>query len=173
MQFGYVTGGVTAEALYREYSGGNPGPFQSMAEYQSAIDPSNKAYGWAADNTAGERVEFKARWWSAGEEENSEFSDLLNMPVMVIDNTQPSALVLSHDLDGSDLTLSVGTEEMRVVQIRIERIGVGTVATWDARPGIVYGHEITLGGGTHEFRAYAKTSDGTESPMSNIVSVSV
>lgn len=177
IRFGYVPGAVMAEAVYREYTGASPGPFQSMGEYQSEIDPANTAYGWVADNTAGERVEFKVRWWDDDltPENGSRFSGMLNVPAMAIDNTQPSALVLG--IDGGD-ELSVGTEQMRVVQIRIEHQppagAYSTLVTWDVRPGQIKAQAITpTGVGTHNYRAYAKTSDGTDSPVSNIVSVVV
>jgi hypothetical protein len=173
IRFLYVDGAATAEAVYREYSGGNPGPFQSMSEYQSEIDPTQTAYAYVTDNTGGQEVDFKVRWFNL-DEEGSYFSDLLNVPLMAIDNTTPSALVLTNNAG----TLEVGTEETRVVQIRIEYQppagSYSTLVTWDVRPGEIKTQAISpVGVGTHNYRAYAKTSNGTDSAVSNIISVVV
>lgn len=167
IRFLYVDGASTGEAVYREYTGANPGPYQSMTEYQSELDPTQTAYAWVADNTGGHQVDFKVRWFNL-DEEGSYFSDELNVPVMAIDNTQPAALVLTNDSG----TLKVGTAETRVVQIRIEHQppagSYATAATWDARPGVIYS---LASPGSGNFRAYAKTSNGTESPVSNIITI--
>lgn len=176
VRFAFVPGGILAEAVYREYAGGVSGPFQSMSEYNSDLSPGVVAYGYIADNTVGERVEFKVRWWDdvLTPENGSRFSPLLDVPAMAIDNTQPSALVLVNDSG----TLEVSTTQLRVVQIRIEHQppagSYSTLASWDVRPGLIYEQPISpSGAGTHNYRAYAKTSSGTDSAVSNIISVVV
>lgn len=86
-KFTGVTGGVTAEASYRTYSGGLPNLPLGMTEYQGIT--ANTWFAWVAGD-ARSKADFRVRFFDV-DDEASYFSDWHSEDPLAVDNTAPSA----------------------------------------------------------------------------------
>lgn len=179
-KFAGVTGGTVAEAIYRSYSGENPNPWNSMAEYAAIAVYDSGYYAYSAVNTVGQHLEFKCRFFNA-EDEGSYFSNVLNIPTAAIDNTAPAAPTLQVTRVGDDANITVISFAINVVRVQIERrfkAGSGAWGIWEilsdfqtARPSVQGQSTLTIGASTSydifvEIRASALTSNGTRGAYS-------
>lgn len=180
VKFTDVPGGTIAEANYRTYTGGLPNAWQSMTEYEGV---SGAWYGWATDDTTGDKTDFRSRFFNA-EEEGSYFSDIFNVISMANDNTtpgEPTASGTNVDTGSYAIEVTARAPEMRVVKMVVEEqytepsIGFAwrTLATWnDVRPDANRTVTTTaVGAGpadaTLQWRVSSYTSDGTQGPYAS------
>lgn len=172
VKYSGVSGGSTAEANYRAYSGGLPDPWQTMTEYSS-----HGHYAYVPENTVGQEVDFRARWFS-DDDEASYFSDVENVPNMQIDNSAPDGPVLDVDVtdvngNGTEYLISASarTQSMNVARMVVS-IGGQTVRDVNIRPGVSTGSADrtffqTSSDQTITTTATAYSSDGTASPVAS------
>lgn len=164
VKFAGVAGGVTSQLIYRTYSGGNPGAWQSIGtKFQGE---SGAYYGRAAVNPSGSEFDTKVQWFDANGEA-SYFSDVLNRDPISIDNTTPAA---PDDTGTAGGLLDLRAAELNVVRILVETNtdGAGWVTHDDfdaALPDTVYESTVAAGPGELvDWRASSFTSNGTQGP---------
>ena len=155
-----VSGGTEAEAVVRSYSEGEPDPWLQMTAYGSGT---GARYAYSAGNHSGKRADLRVRFFN-NKDEGSYWSPFLSVDPVVIDNSKPEPPSISISED-SDYTISARSDELKVSSCRIEVDN--SSATGNVRPLQAYSRTVRLSGGrngfTYPVRAYALTSDGTES----------
>lgn len=167
--FTSVVGAVTAEAVYRTYTGSEPDAYAGMTEY---LNPGTGWFAWVAENLVGEKVDFKARFFDA-DEEGSYFSPLLTVNSMAIDNSALSTPNLDvvqtnePDLSKYYFASTASSDDINVVKLVVTATDSSDV-TEQVRPldEVTGNYEVVapaIGSKSFDITVTAYTSDGTAS----------
>ncbi|WP_336067159.1 phage tail protein [Nitratireductor rhodophyticola] len=181
LQYTHPSGGSTAEASYRVYTGGLPDPWQGMTEWDDfeasggAVPTDRPASVWfarASVNALGKDADLRVRWFN-GDGDASYFSDPEEMRPASIDNTQPNPPAVY----GSPIQPQYfGTKDIQVVQFvlqhRTRPISAGAWGPWEdlaSNDQVRPGEDVTVVAppvddpDLEERRFLAVTSNGTRS----------
>lgn len=163
-----VSGGTNAEAVIRTYSDGEPDPWQQMTAYGSGT---GARYAYKSGDHSGKRADLRVRFFN-DKDEGSYWSPFLSVDPVVIDNSRPEPPIITVSEDGGGDSsnfkgrISVVSNELKVCSCRLEMNG-SSMGQGNTRPQQRFSRDVWLSGGmwgeTYVFRAYAITSDGTES----------
>lgn len=182
VSFTFPAGGSSAEALLRLYTGGLAGAPLSMTEVITGgtMGAGGSAIAWrnpVPDGiVVGNTLDFRVRIFNA-DDEPSPMSDALSVGSLAINNTAPTAPVIT--VTGANANWAVSCTSGGSLQVSYIRIfkqlssggGIQTVSTQDARPGGTYNATVTDSIGnptTLQIWARAFSSNGTQSAQSNI-----
>lgn len=171
--FAEVSGGVTAEAVLRQWTGDLPSAAVAMTETEVAT-----SVWWATldGDRRGQHVDFRARFFDASDEA-SYFSEALNVPNLQVIDAVPSAPVITASakiLDGlgtavgARVTFRVGS--INTARVRCAAVGTGTSTSTDV-DGLVstqtFNHNHNDYPVTFTLTPYS--TDGTAGPDATVI----
>jgi Putative phage tail protein len=168
-EFSAVATAVSAEAVYRGYTNGQPDPWQSMAEAQLV-------FARDGANLIGKQADFRVRFENSGGD-SSHFSPSLSVTDVPVDNSVLAAPVQNVTINGFNFDVAVTTSsDLQIAHSEVQyRIYTGTPSgawliddTRNARPFDAYTHVLSVDsstglsiGETLAIRTVTFTSDGT------------
>ena len=163
--FAEVSGGVTAEAVLRQWTGDLPSTAVAMTETEVATSD------WRATldgDRRGQHVDFRARFFDA-DDEASYFSTALDVPDLEVDNSAPAAPVIlssgrTVDGGGAPVGASVTFRVTSLNTARVHCAGVGTVFSGTAeKDGVVTSQTFGYGNSDYPvtFTLTPYSTDGT------------